>query len=301
MDSDNLLSAGGLEVAHQNGVYPQLRVSGDDSGILNNVNGNAEETVGTCSQNGIDDNGATMEARERSNDLVDNNGSIGSKEGEVNDHVNVKQSKPQKVQSKTKNEKPSGTRNASSALMKKSKDGKTAEVRLTALNGGSVATNSHLKQPLKNRSCNERQANASKGPEKPDAAFSEGPMYVLLVLMIEEKPKLKPLKKGPLNKAEGDTESSPMAADAKPRKVGSLPNYGFSFKCDERAEKRKEFYTKLEEKIQAMEVEKSNLQAKSKETQEAEIKMFRKSLNFKATPMPSFYKEPPPPKVELKK
>ncbi|GMI95073.1 hypothetical protein HRI_003176600 [Hibiscus trionum] len=291
MDSDSLLSAGGLEVAHQNGTHPLLRMAGDDSGVPNDVNANVEETVESCLQNGRDDNGATGEAREGLNDLIGNNGLIDSKEEEVKDNVDVKQCKPQKVQCKTKNEKPSGPKIASSASMKKSKDGNSVELRLTT-NGRSIATSSHPKQPLKSRSCNERQANASKCSEKTDAAFSEGPL---------EKSKPKPLKKVPLCKAEGDAESCPTEADAKPCKVGTLPNYGFSFKCDERAEKRKEFYTKLEEKIQAREEEKSNLQAKSKETQEAEIKTFRKSLNFKATPMPTFYQEPPPPKVELKK
>lgn len=292
MDSDYLLSVDGLEVAHENGVYPQLRVSGDDSGITDNVNGNVEETIKAYLQNGMDDNVTTGEAREESNDFVEYNGLTDSKPQDGVIKGSVKQSKPQKVQGKTKNEKPSGTKNVSLVFVKKSKDGKSAEATLKASNGGSVASNSSLKQPLKSRSFNERQTNASKHAEKPDAAFSEGTM---------EKPKLKPLKKGPPNNAEGDTVSSPTAADAKPRRVGALPNYGFSFKCDERAEKRKEFYTKLEEKIQAREEERSNLQAKSKETQEAEIKMFRKSLNFKATPMPSFYQEPPPPKVELKK
>ncbi|XP_039007658.1 protein WVD2-like 4 isoform X2 [Hibiscus syriacus] len=134
---------------------------------------------------------------------------------------------------------------------------------------------------------NEQAVPAKSGPGNATAKPSS----------LSESADSKPITAAALSKEDEDAHSITSATSRSTRR-SSGP--GFTFRLEERAEKRKEFLSMLEEKIHAKEVEKNNLQTKSRENQEAEIKQLRKSLTFKASPMPSFYKEPPP-KVELKK
>ncbi|WCJ30295.1 TPX2 (targeting protein for Xklp2) protein family [Euphorbia peplus] len=286
MDFDNLVPADALETGHSNGNNERSPVSGEDS-MSNGVNGLAELNANLASLCKMEDTATNTssvgEVCQESNLHVRTNGISGSKEEGKKDAAHSKQVRSLKGPVKSKNEKVSNSKAVLATQVKKDKDGKTAEVPSSTASNG-----------LKSKSFNERQKSTLKHSVKPDATSSEDQM---------ERVKVKAPKTGAAVKAEVDGQDSlsPTAEDGKPRKTGNLPNYGFSFKCDERAEKRREFYTKLEEKIQAKEVEKNTIQEKSKESQEAELKMLRKSLNFKATPMPVFYKEPAPPKTELKK
>ncbi|CAI8605922.1 unnamed protein product [Vicia faba] len=302
MDSINPLPADGLDVVHQNGGDDEPSNSGEDVVVSNGLDSHVIETTENVALNGKFENfdqtestatgNSAMNEAEGTNDTVDGNSLTVSKEKEVKITVQTEQSKAQKGLVKIKNAKVASSSGVRASLVKNSKIGKDKPASSSVSNGTS-AVDSRLKQPTKSRSFNDRQSQLSKHPSKSDATSSQ---------VAAEKKNPKSLKKGSLDKVQGETEPSlTNAEDAKPRRVGTLPNYGFSFRCGERAEKRREFLNKVEEKIQAKEEEKSTLQAKSKESQEAEIRKLRKSLTFKATPMPTFYQEPAPPKVELKK
>ncbi|CAN8260447.1 unnamed protein product [Cochlearia groenlandica] len=95
--------------------------------------------------------------------------------------------------------------------------------------------------------------------------------------------------------------ASSLASSMRMGKSGVTQGSAPSFRSTLRAEKRKEYYQKLEEKNQALEAERNELEQRQKEEQEAALKQLRKNLKFKAKPVPNFYYEAPPAKPELKK
>ncbi|XP_019447549.1 PREDICTED: protein WVD2-like 5 isoform X2 [Lupinus angustifolius] len=303
MDPSNLSFGDGIEVVHQNGVHREPSNSGEDSVVSNDLDINLTESTESLPQNGNFENLNQADGTVTENSSVaakikilnentkGNNVTLAKEEG-VKITNQTGQLKAQKDPVKNKNAKASASSGVHSSLVKRNKIAKDKEEASSVSNGAS-ALDSCTRQPINSRSLNNRQTRLSMRPSKSDASSSD---------VATEKTKPKSLKKGSVDKGQGEAESSSTnAEDSKPRKVGTLPNYGFSLRCGERAEKRREFYSKIEEKIHAKEVENSNLQAKSKESRDAEIKILRKSLTFKATPLPTFYQEPPPPKVEFKK
>jgi len=112
---------------------------------------------------------------------------------------------------------------------------------------------------------------------------------------------LRPDYKKHLDEEDNCSIASSTAASVRTVKFKTTVAVAPVFRCVDRVERRKEFYSKLEEKHQALEEEKKEFEARTKEEQEAAIKQLRKNLVIKANPMPSFYQEGPPPKAELKK
>ncbi|XP_073143843.1 protein WVD2-like 7 isoform X2 [Henckelia pumila] len=95
---------------------------------------------------------------------------------------------------------------------------------------------------------------------------------------------------------QSDQQSKPLLSSRSHKSSGldkkntTVVSPSVILKGDEKAEKRKEFLRNLEAKSIAREAENAQLGAKSKDEKTPEVRKLRQSHNFKATPLPSFYR-----------
>ncbi|KAL1531523.1 protein WVD2-like 1 [Salvia divinorum] len=154
------------------------------------------------------------------------------------------------------------------------------------------------KSPAKTASANGSESNDSGTEVLPKSRDSHSPGSAKPIAHLSSRKLMQPHCKNYNDEEDNWSLASSTATSVRTRvTVPVAPR----FSCVNRLERRKEFYTKLEEKHKALEKEKLDYEARTKEEEQAAIKQLRRNMMYKANPVPSFYREGPPPKVELKK
>lgn len=133
---------------------------------------------------------------------------------------------------------------------------------------------------------------AVKPPLTPNQAASKGSLHTAFGITTPVRVVPKKTRKEHHAPAEPDhAKNNPTVTEC----------MGFNFRTDQRAERRKDYNAKVEERLKVKEVEKKRQEQKVQEEKEAQLRELRKSLNYKANPVPRFYQGPAPSSPEIRK